>query len=169
MKLWRSTAVATALLTGAVLVPGLPAAAAPIEPATADTGMVTMAGGSVSVLDGALGIANQIFSIVQEQVRLQINREGLVRALRETAWYKTGEKHNIIVMVAPNGSWEGRFSCHLVGKVSDAVYRYPGYPPFRVVAFSHGTVKNEGEGGYINWAYRGWFDRNGMTVHFRKP
>ncbi|MCM3738638.1 stress protein, partial [Bacillus cytotoxicus] len=28
---------------------------------------------------------------------------------------------------------------------------------------------NQGDGGWINWAFRGWFDRNGNHVKFHRP
>ncbi|KAF2871454.1 hypothetical protein BDV95DRAFT_606895 [Massariosphaeria phaeospora] len=41
-------------------------------------------------------------------------------------------------------------------------YIYTGY------AFEEGDLTNEGDGGYLNWAFTGHFDRNGNKVHFNK-
>lgn len=32
-----------------------------------------------------------------------------------------------------------------------------------------GDFTNIGDGGYINWAFHGWFDREDKTVHFHRP
>ncbi|MCY9402193.1 stress response protein YvgO, partial [Bacillus haynesii] len=32
-----------------------------------------------------------------------------------------------------------------------------------------GQFTNQGDGGWINWAFKGWFDRNGQNVTVRKP
>ena len=43
---------------------------------------------------------------------------------------------------------------------------------FGVWVFEEGTFVNEGDGGYDNWAFRGWFEQTGddqMTVNFHRP
>ncbi|MBM6402840.1 hypothetical protein JQN72_01090 [Phycicoccus sp. CSK15P-2] len=30
-----------------------------------------------------------------------------------------------------------------------------------------GSFTRNGDGGYINWAFKGWYDRDGMTIHVR--
>ena len=41
---------------------------------------------------------------------------------------------------------------------------------FRVIVFDSGRVVNKGDGGYINWAFQGWFDRpSDSEVVFRRP
>ncbi|GGK81794.1 hypothetical protein [Mangrovihabitans endophyticus] len=151
-----------------------PAELSPAEAATAEKQLVLAAaaaqgGSSIDLIDGLLNTAKRILSFAIAQATANQNRSGYVRSLLEAGWYKTGEKHNVVVMVAPGGKTKGRFAINVKGKVSDAVYHYKGYPPFRVIVFKSGTVKNKGDGGYINWAYRGWFTRNNMTVHFHKP
>lgn len=133
--------------------------------ANVTAGAVTAKGsGSVDIISGTAGIAQQILSIAQKQADIDNNRDGVVRGLMEAGWFETGEKRNILVIKADHP-----YTADLKGIVSDAVYHYSGYPDFRVVAFDSGTVTNKGDGGWLNWAFRGWFDRDGMTVHFHKP
>ena len=40
---------------------------------------------------------------------------------------------------------------------------------YGIWVFESGQFTNQGDGGWINWAFKGWFDRNGQTVTFRKP
>ncbi|MBJ3792196.1 stress protein, partial [Bacillus sp. OA1] len=35
--------------------------------------------------------------------------------------------------------------------------------------FEDGEFTNKGDGGWINWAFRGWFDRDGGHVKFYRP
>ncbi|MFP3821487.1 stress protein, partial [Bacillus sp. SIMBA_008] len=35
--------------------------------------------------------------------------------------------------------------------------------------FEDGSFTNKGDGGWINWAFRGWFDRDGDHVEFHRP
>ncbi|MCY9376009.1 hypothetical protein MOF34_12935 [Bacillus sp. T17B1] len=35
--------------------------------------------------------------------------------------------------------------------------------------FEDGSFTNKGDGGWINWAFRGWFDRDDSTVETHRP
>ncbi len=37
---------------------------------------------------------------------------------------------------------------------------------FGIWVFEDGEFTNKGDGGWINWAFRGWFDRDGGHVKF---
>lgn len=172
MKLLRPAALAiagTTLALGAST--AAPALAAPAAPAAspADSASVQREAGaqkpgSVDVASAYLGVANQILDLVVQQVETNDNREGVVNSLLEGTWYKHDQSKNVLVMKADHP-----YTADLQGVGMDAVYHIDGYPDFRVVVFDSGTVTNNGDGGYINWAFQGWFDRQDMTVSFHTP
>lgn len=47
------------------------------------------------------------------------------------------------------------------------VYKYG--TTYGVWIFKKGRFENKGDGGYINWAFSGWYDQNGKTIDFRSP
>jgi hypothetical protein len=158
---------ATALTLGTLA--GAPATAAPAEPVAPTERPAAPAqqrGASVTadIVTSTAGIAEQIIDIVTQQLELNANREGVVRSMLEGAWYKHDQGKNVLVMKADHP-----YTADLQGVTLDATYHPSGYPSFRVVAFDSGTVTNNGDGGYINWAFQGWFDRHDMTVDFRQP
>src|SRR6478609_10266899 len=75
------------------------------------------------------------------------NRSGFVKGAMEKSFFESGQQYNVMVM---NLS-QGYNSDQLQG----------------VQYFD-----NEGDGGYDNWAFRGWFERTGddeKTVNFHRP
>jgi hypothetical protein len=172
MKIARPVALAAA---SAALV-AVPATTLATPAHAADSGASTQAAqsaqaaqassgaGSVDLISGYLGVANQILDIVVAQVETNNNREGWLQALQNAAWYQFDESKNVMVIKADQ--YEG----NLQGVQLDAIYKYPGLPDMRVLVFDSGSVTNTGDGGYINWAFQGWWDRpSDNTVNFHLP
>jgi uncharacterized protein involved in copper resistance len=170
MKLTRPLAlgVATAAMVAVPVATAAPALAADQAPDRAQAPRAQVAAaqgpGSVDLISGYLGVANQILDIVVAQVETDDNREGWLQALQNAAWYQFDESKNVMVIKAD------QYQGDLQGVQLDAVYKYPGLPDMRVLVFDSGSVTNTGDGGYINWAFQGWWDRpSDTTVNFRQP
>lgn len=88
------------------------------------------------------------------------NRDAFVINVRNTVWYNAGQRYNVMVFNL-NVAHEERFSgVKFYGSVN-----YNGII-YGIWVFESGTFKNNGDGGYINWAFRGWYDRDGGYVRF---
>ncbi|XXY12533.1 hypothetical protein WME88_30155 [Sorangium sp. So ce216] len=117
-----------------------------------------MAAVNLNVNVDVLGIANAIAS----SVNVTGNREGFVKNLMESTYYAAGQKYNVMVFNLSQG-YEDRFNG--VQFYGSAVFQ--GIT-FGIWAFEGGEFTNKGDGGWINWAFRGVFDRNGNHVVFKK-
>ncbi|MGW4208511.1 hypothetical protein ACWEIJ_11050 [Lentzea sp. NPDC004789] len=156
-----------ALLIGAATITGamIPAAAqaAPAAPVSTSGEMAVQSVG-IDVFTKSLDITNKIIKVVQDAIEHGQNRDGYVKSLMEGAFYDARQQYNVMVINTGN-----RYSANLQNVVYEANVHGSGYPSFRVIVFSSGTFTNQGDGGYGNWAFRGWFTRDGMTVNFRRP
>ena len=74
----------------------------------------------------------------------------------EKAFFESGQQYNVMVM---NLS-QGYNSNQLQGVQYFDTEDYDGIT-YCVQVFEEGTFINEGDGGYNNWAFRGWFERIG--------
>ncbi|QBI54066.1 stress protein [Streptomonospora litoralis] len=155
-------ATAAGVLAPAQLAAAEPAASAPHAPAAA-TQAQTM-GVRIDLGSAVVGITDKIYSIAVNAIERSQNRSGYVKSLTEGAFYDAGQTYNVMVVKADHP-----YSHDLDNIVYDGTVHASGYPTFRVLVFDSGVFTNEGDGGYINWAFKGWFDRSGMTVDFRKP
>ncbi|AXE24274.1 stress protein [Streptomyces globosus] len=118
--------------------------------------------GKVDVASAVLDITQKIMNIVTEAIERKQNRSGYVKSLMEGAFYESGQRYNVMVINDANGH-----TAHLNGIVYDA--RVSGiHGKYRVIVFESGQFTNHGDGGWINWAFRGWFDRDGGHVNFRR-
>ncbi|MGJ9412884.1 hypothetical protein ACHAAC_09260 [Aeromicrobium sp. CF4.19] len=165
MKIARTGLAAAALAAAATVstIPPASAAPAPVAVSAADTDL-NFPKGAASVAYGTVDLASKIYRAISSAIETNANRSGLVQAFQNGAWYEAGESKNVLVMKADHP-----YDADFQGVELDATYSVDGYPKFRVVVFESGTVTNNGDGGYINWAFRGWFDRDGMTVNFHQP
>ncbi|MEZ7005476.1 stress protein [Streptomyces sp. AD55] len=114
---------------------------------------------SIHLNKGANGvqIANAISNIREK------NRGKFVQKAVDAAFEKSGRRYNVVVMNLSQG-----YSEKLQGKRLYANIRY-GAVYYGLWIAETGKFTNTGDGGYINWGYRGWFKRDGMTVTFRRP
>jgi hypothetical protein len=159
-----------AWVLGAATVAGiaLPAAAV-AAPVGQNSGAVNAAparvtGISIDVTTNVLDLTTKVYEIVSQSIAHNQNRPGYVKALMEGAFYDARQKYNVVVVKADHP-----YTANLSHVVYDATVHGSGYPSYRIMVFETGSFTNRGDGEFINWAYRGWFDRNGMTVTFRKP
>lgn len=138
-------------------------AAASVEQTVATTSAnVSQQEGSGVMLNidvDVLGIAQAIIGAVNSSA----NRPGWVKGVMETAFYQAGQRYNVMVFNL-NQEYQHGFN--------DVVFfgtaEYSGIT-FGIWAFRSGTFDNKGDGGWINWAFQGWFNRNGGHVDFYNP
>lgn len=106
-----------------------------------------------------LGIANSIRDAVVQNA----NRSGFVKNMMESTFYSAGQKYNVMVFnLAQN--YEDHFRG--VKFYGSAVLNGVVYG---IWVFEDGEFTNQGDGGWDNWAFRGWFDRDGKYVKFYRP
>ncbi|MEK4313147.1 stress protein [Bacillus sp. FSL P4-0334] len=106
-----------------------------------------------------LGIGNSI----ADAIKSAQNRDGFVKNLMESSFYASGQKYNVMVF---NLSQEYEDHFNGVQFYGSAVYDGITYG---IWVFEDGSFTNKGDGGWINWAFRGWFDREGDHVEFHRP
>lgn len=106
-----------------------------------------------------LGIANTIAGAISSSE----NRDAFVKNLSYTAFYSAGSRFNVMVF---NLNVDHDYS--LQGVYAYGSANYDGII-YGIWVFEEGTFVNKGDGGYINWAFIGWFDRNEGSVTFHKP
>ncbi|MED3435122.1 stress protein [Bacillus velezensis] len=106
-----------------------------------------------------LGIGNSI----ADAIKSAQNRDGFVKNLMESSFYASGQKYNVMVF---NLSQEYEDHFNGVQFYGSAVYDGITYG---IWVFEDGSFTNKGDGGWINWAFRGWFDRDGDHVEFHRP
>ncbi|MBR0579731.1 MULTISPECIES: stress protein [Bacillus] len=116
----------------------------------------TTKAGNVNINFDVLGIADALFNAANNYN----NREGFVKGLMESAFYAAGEKYNVLVFNLAN-----KYDNRLTGVKTFATANLNGVN-FGIWVFQGGTFVNYGDGGYINWAYKGWLTRNGGTLNF---
>ena len=126
--------------------------------------MPLQVGASLNVNADVLGISGGIASAINETD----DRSAFVKDLMETTFHQAGRKYNVMVF---NLEQEYQSSFKGVKFYASAKFDggiFVGTTTFGICAFEEGTFVNEGDGGYINWAFRGRFDRNDKHVAFRK-
>ncbi|MFD4376640.1 hypothetical protein [Streptomyces sp. NPDC058486] len=115
---------------------------------------------AVEVIIAVVGLAEQIYNITVGALEAGQNRGGYVKSLMEGAFYDSGQRYNVMVINDAN-----RYTMDLKGIVFDGKVK-SNYGTYRVIAFESGTFVNHGDGGWINWAFQGWFNRDGGNVTF---
>ncbi|MFC8171308.1 hypothetical protein ACFUJ0_24765 [Streptomyces sp. NPDC057242] len=115
---------------------------------------------AVQVIVAVVDIASKIYNITVDALEKKQNRDGYVKSLMEGSFYDAGQRYNVMVINDAN-----RYSMNLQGIRSDVKVK-SDYGTYRVVVFESGSFTNHGDGGWINWGFKGWFDRNGGSVTF---
>ena len=93
-------------------------------------------------------------------VNVHQNRDAFVKNLANTAFYNAHQRYHVMVF---NLNIAHAYSLRGVRAYGSADYH--GIV-FGVWVFESGWFENRGDGGYINWAFIGRFDRNGGHVTF---
>ena len=94
------------------------------------------------------------------------SRENLTAQVSEECFdefNREGQQYNVMVF-----NLEQPFQDKLEGLIHQCVIPY-GTMNYCVWVFAEGEFFNQGDGGDINWAFKGWFERNGGHVKFRRP
>lgn len=112
----------------------------------------------VNVEIDVLGIGQAI----SDAIGRASNREGFVKNIRNTAYYSANSRYNAMVF-----NLQQAHSDRLRGVKFYGSANY-GNVIYGIWLFRSGTFRNKGDGGYINWAFRGCFSRYGGKVVFRK-
>lgn len=141
----------TAVLTGALAVGGAamatPAMAAPAAAPAAS------ASGAANVNFDPVAIGNAIRDAVNDQD----DRGGAVRAALDVASAQSGVNVAVANKNQDVSSSGEVWAEHLdIKGGSYVVYFYD----------REGSIENNGDGGWINWGFKGTFDRDGQTVTF---
>lgn len=87
-------------------------------------------------------------------------RDEYVKGLRDSYYVNFGGRYNTIAFNLHNAH-----SYHVYGLVHKSDHRY-GLTRYRVLVFRNGWFNNRGDGGYINWAFRGKWVRYDGFVQF---
>ncbi len=106
-----------------------------------------------------LKIADAIASAVNPNQ----GRDGFVKNLMETSFHNAGRRYNVMVFNLSQGY---KYKFKSIVFYGSAVWKGITYG---IWIFKSGEFTNKGDGGWINWAFRGWFDRDGGFVKFKNP
>ncbi|MCH0542555.1 stress protein [Streptomyces sp. MUM 203J] len=116
---------------------------------------------SVKVAMDQLGAGNRIADALKG---IKTGDRGhFVREAVNRAFSAAGGRHNVMLMNLSQGYKE-----RLRGKRLYANVQW-GNIYYGLWIAESGEFTNEGDGGWINWGFKGWFDRNGGHVKFRRP
>ncbi|MGW0520806.1 hypothetical protein [Crossiella sp. NPDC003009] len=114
---------------------------------------------SVHLDDGANGV--QVASAINK-IRTRFKSEFVKQAV-DAAFEKSGGRFNVVIMNLSEDYKQNLNGKRLFANLEFRNVRYALW-----IAES-GEFVNQGRGGWENWGFRGWFDRTGNTVKFRKP
>ena len=123
--------------------------------------ILSLRGGS-TVLDAA-GTATDLGGLALEirQIAVQAqNRAGFVKQVMEVAHARAKGRYNVLVF-----NTSQPYRQNLKGIQTAIPVNYAGVP-YVVWIFKRGTFINKGDGGYINWAFRGRFRRGRKNPKF---
>jgi len=106
----------------------------------------------------------QVAKEIESLINRNNNRDGFVKNIMNHAFYNWGkQQYNVMVF---NLSQEYKQQFRNVKYYDTANYQGITYG---IWIFESGTFENKGDGGWINWAFSGWFERNDKYVTFTKP
>ena len=109
---------------------------------------------------------NALTNTIQQAIVSAANREGAVKSMMEAAYNQTKQRYNVMVFNLNQNYDDSQLS----GVKSYTNHTYSQIP-YGVWVFESGTFVNQGDGGFINWAFAGSWKRTGKddkTVVFSK-
>jgi hypothetical protein len=155
--------IAAMLVTGAVATGLLlPAAAAQAAPAPQPPAASLVSNAAVDIVSGAADIVARLIKIIDDEIRKNVGREAYVKSLMEGSFNYYDRHYNVMIINNDN-----RIEQHLNGVVFEGVAKGV-HGEYRIFVFESGTFRNFDDGSYKNWAFKGWFDRDGMFVTFHR-
>ncbi|TDD63233.1 stress protein [Kribbella antibiotica] len=163
MALLMAGAASAAVLVPATAAQAAPAAAPVASIAAAPAATAADPGPRVEVIAASVNITKQLIKLIDGAIRANQNRAGYVKSLSEAAFHEADGQYNVMVINDAN---------RRVWSLSDVVYEAKAsghHGTYHIFVFKAGFIRNEGDGGYINWAYQGWWNRDGKTVNFHRP
>lgn len=115
------------------------------------------------------GLVSGIKAVVDKYHTIPQNRSAFVKSLRDEISAGLGSTYNVMVFNTDDQPFEEG----LAGGPA------PGNQPYKTTAeydgttytiwvFKEGTFINKGDGSSLNWAFAGFYDRDGNTITFRK-
>lgn len=122
-------------------------------------------GGGAAAAGGLAIDGAQLGLKINDLVVASRNRQGFVKGLMEQANYAARGKYNVMVF-----NMSQPYDRDIRGQKFFKQVNYQGVP-YGIWIFEDGTFTNKGDGGYINWAFNGKFQRSGNqghTVTFQK-
>ena len=115
-----------------------------------------------ALADGSVGVSINIDPLaignaIADAVKNNAGRGAFTDNLVETVFYQAGQKYNVL---AVNMNQHPQ-----TGGLKDVVFYGSATAPdgtlYGVWAFKSGEFTHDGDGGWINWAMKGWFTRDG--------
>ncbi|WP_019503623.1 hypothetical protein [Pleurocapsa sp. PCC 7319] len=95
-----------------------------------------------------------IAELIMQRVGTDENRDAFVKAMVQETWQAYDQQYNVMVFNL-NQEYDSQ-----IDQVDYKTVNYDGIP-YGVWIFREGEFTNQGDGGYINWAFKGKFDREG--------
>ncbi|MBP5977201.1 stress protein [Brasilonema sp. CT11] len=129
-----------------------------IQSSYAKADLIARGGGAAAGGDLAIGAA-QLGLQINDLVVASKNREGFVKGLMEQATYAARGKYNVMVF-----NMSQPYDRNINGVKFFKQANYQGVP-YGIWIFEDGTFTNKGDGGFINWAFNGKFNRSGNQGH----
>lgn len=111
--------------------------------------------GAAAAGAGAAADPVEIIDLIMERVGTDDNRDAFVKSISEEFWQAYGQQYNVMVFNLNHG-----YSTNFTGQKMYETVEYDGIP-YGVWVFEEGEFINKGDGGYINWAFKGNWDRTG--------
>ncbi|MBP2478471.1 hypothetical protein JOF53_007343 [Crossiella equi] len=134
------------------------------SPALADTASVASVQGKRASLDVNFDTDNIGVRLGDALSKINTdNRDQFVRQAVDKAFEVAGGRYNVMLFNLSVGYQRQLQGEHFYGGVKwDGVY-------YGLWIFEAGHFENLGDGGYINWGFKGWFTKNVGKVDFRRP
>ena len=102
----------------------------------------------------------ELGNTVNDAVKTSRNRSGFVKGVMQSAYYNVGNKKYNVMVFNLSVDHEARLN----GVKAFKRASYDGVT-YGIWIFENGTFINKGDGGYINWAFKGDWNRTGHQGH----
>jgi hypothetical protein len=98
------------------------------------------------------------------------DRAAFVQNFRDKGFTLAGSRYNVMVFSAGQPHVPSLLGVKLQADTTLPFGSVIPWPlTYKIWIFEEGDFLNQGDGGYINWGFKGWFDQNGGYVRFRNP